>query len=132
MTKTYGDVFTLWMAHNPMVILNGQATIREALLERRHEFGGRFQTKMAINYRLAKLPPMLPKLCRPKDTPSCVSRISDLHRKYAVSDSLEKLCADVVDAYVDSLPNGPQVIDSRKPFFYLLYNVVGVSVYGTE
>lgn len=45
-SKVYGDVFTLWMAHRPMVFLNSYDTIREASLDRRHEFAGRFSTKM--------------------------------------------------------------------------------------
>ncbi|KAH7931866.1 cytochrome P450 1A4 [Rhipicephalus sanguineus] len=130
MTKTYGDVFTLWMAHNPMVILNGQAVIWEALLERRHEFAGRFQTKMG-EIQTRGNHDIFFEDYNPRW--KALRKVALLAvRKYAVSDSLEKLCADVVDAYVDSLPNGPQVIDSRKPFFYLLYNVVGVSVYGTD
>nr|XP_037292138.1 steroid 17-alpha-hydroxylase/17,20 lyase-like [Rhipicephalus microplus] len=130
LSKTYGDVFTLWMAHKPMVILNGQAAIREAFLERRHEFAGRFQTKMG-ELQTQGHHDILFEDYNPRW--KALRKVALLAvRKYAVSDSLEKLCADVVDAYVDSLPKGPQVIDSRKPFFYLLYNVIGVSVYGTD
>lgn len=130
LSKTYGDVFTLWMAHKPMVILNGQAAIREAFLERRHEFAGRFQTKMG-ELQTQGNHDILFEDYNPRW--KALRKVALLAvRKYAVSDSLEKLCADVVDAYVDSLPKGPQVIDSRKPFFYLLYNVIGVSVYGTD
>lgn len=130
LSKTYGDVFTLWMAHKPMVILNGQAAIREAFLERRHEFAGRFQTKMG-ELQTQGNHDILFEDYNPRW--KALRKVALLAvRKYAVSDSLEKLCADVVDAYVDSLPKGPQVVDSRKPFFYLLYNVIGVSVYGTD
>lgn len=130
LSKTYGDVFTLWMAHKPMVILNGQAAIREAFLERRHEFAGRFQTKMG-ELQTQGNHDILFEDYNPRW--KALRKVALLAvRKYAVSDSLEKLCADVVDAYVDSLPKGPQIIDSRKPFFYLLYNVIGVSVYGTD
>lgn len=130
LSKTYGDVFTLWMAHKPMVILNGQAAIREAFLERRHEFAGRFQTKMG-ELQTQGNHDILFEDYNPRW--KALRKVALLAvRKYAVSDSLEKLCADVVDAYVDSLPKGPQLIDSRKPFFYLLYNVIGVSVYGTD
>lgn len=130
LTKTYGDVFTLWMAHKPMVILNGHAAIREAFLERRHEFAGRFQTKMG-ELQTQGNHDILFEDYNPRW--KALRKVALLAvRKYAVSDSLEKLCADVVDAYVDSLPDGPQIIDSRTPFFYLLYNVIGVSVYGTK
>ncbi|XP_049270138.1 steroid 17-alpha-hydroxylase/17,20 lyase-like [Rhipicephalus sanguineus] len=47
-SKTYGDAFTLWMAHRPMVMLNSYAVIREALVERRHDFAGRFPTRTAV------------------------------------------------------------------------------------
>ncbi|XP_065297961.1 steroid 17-alpha-hydroxylase/17,20 lyase-like [Dermacentor albipictus] len=130
LTKTYGDVFTLWMAHKPMVILNGQAAIREAFLERRHEFAGRLETKMG-ELQTQGNHDILFEDYNPRW--KALRKVALLAvRKYAVSDSLEKLCADVVDAYVDSLPDGPQIVDSRKPFFYLLYNVIGVSVYGTK
>lgn len=130
LAKTYGDVFTLWMAHKPMVILNGQAAIREAFLDRRHDFAGRFQTKMG-ELQTQGNHDILFEDYNPRW--KALRKVALLAvRKYAVSQSLEKLCADVVDAYVDSLPHGPQTIDSRTPFFYLLYNVIGVSVYGTN
>ncbi|KAH7962407.1 hypothetical protein HPB52_015958 [Rhipicephalus sanguineus] len=130
LTKTYGNVFTLWMAHKPMVILNGQAAIREAFLEGRHEFSGRLQTKLG-ELETQGNHDILFEDYNPRW--KALRKVALLAvRKYAVSEPLETLCADVVDAYVDSLPNGPQIIDSRKPFFYLLYKVIGVSVYGTK
>ncbi|KAH7965450.1 hypothetical protein HPB49_008113 [Dermacentor silvarum] len=122
LTKTYGDVFTLWMAHKPMVILNGHAAIREATLSH-SPATGELQTQGNHDILFEDYNPRWKALRK-------VALLAV--RKYAVSDSLEKLCADVVDAYVDSLPDGPQIIDSRTPFFYLLYNVIGVSVYGTK
>ncbi|KAL1429916.1 hypothetical protein MTO96_015416 [Rhipicephalus appendiculatus] len=99
LSEVYGDFFTLWMAHRPMVFLNSYAVIREALVERRHEFSGRFPTR----------------------TGSTLS-----------ASSLETLCTDVVDAYVDSLKHGPQLVDVTEPFLSMLFSVVGVSVYGTR
>nr|XP_054932965.1 cytochrome P450 2C29-like [Dermacentor andersoni] len=45
-SKVYGEVFTLWMAHKPTVVLNTYKAIRETLLERRHEFAGRIPTNL--------------------------------------------------------------------------------------
>lgn len=53
-------------------------------------------------------------------------------RKYAVSESLEKLCTNVVDDFVDKLKEGRNVVDSRAPFYTILYNIIGISVYGTR
>ncbi|KAK8766915.1 hypothetical protein V5799_006309 [Amblyomma americanum] len=128
--ERYGDVFTLWMAHKPMVILNSHSAIREASVERRHEFAGRFQTKLG-ELQLQGNHDILFEDYNPRW--KALRKVALLAvRKYAISDSLEKLCANVVDAYVDSLQHGPQLIDSRKPFFHMLYNVIGVSVYGTS
>uniref|UniRef100_A0A023GKW2 Putative cytochrome p450 cyp2 subfamily protein n=1 Tax=Amblyomma triste TaxID=251400 RepID=A0A023GKW2_AMBTT len=128
--KAYGDVFTLWMAEKPMVILNSHQVIREAFLERRHEFAGRFQTRLS-ELQLQGNHDILFEDYNPRW--KVLRKVALLAvRKYAVSDSLEKLSADVVDSFVDSLQHGPQVIDSRKPFFFMLYNLIGVSVYGTR
>ncbi|KAK8766914.1 hypothetical protein V5799_006308 [Amblyomma americanum] len=128
--KTYGDVFTLWMAEKPMVILNSHSVIREALLERRHEFAGRFPTKLG-ELQLQGNHDIFFEDYNPRW--KALRKLALLAvRRYAISESLEKLCANVVDAYVDSLPHGPQLVDSRKPFIYMLYNVIGVSVYGTS
>lgn len=53
-------------------------------------------------------------------------------RKYALSESVETLCAQVVDAYVDSLRKGPNSVDSKDPFMFILFNIVGTSVFGTK
>ncbi|XP_077514226.1 steroid 17-alpha-hydroxylase/17,20 lyase-like isoform X1 [Amblyomma americanum] len=129
-SKVYGDVFTLWMSHKPMVVLNSYAVIREAFLDRRHEFAGRFPTKMGAlqtqGYHDILFEDYNPRW-------KALRKVALLAvRKYAVSDALEKLCTDVVDSYVDSLPDGPQTVDSRKPFFRILYDLIGVSVYGTR
>ncbi|KAL1420985.1 hypothetical protein MTO96_004343 [Rhipicephalus appendiculatus] len=130
LSKKYGDVFTLWMAHKPMVMLNGRAAVREAFLERRHDFSGRIQTNMG-RLKTQGNNDILFEDYNPHW--KALRKVTALAvRKYTVSESLEKLCSHIVDAYVDSLQHGPQVIESRKPFFYLLYNLIGASVYGTK
>ncbi|XP_077514223.1 cytochrome P450 1A1-like [Amblyomma americanum] len=129
-SKKYGDVFTLWVSHKPMVVLNSYAVIREAFLERRHEFAGRFPTKMG-DLQTQGHHDILFEDYNPLW--KALRKVAVLAvRKYAVSESLEKLCTDVVDSYVDSLGEGPQLVDSRKPFFRILYDLIGVSVYGTR
>ncbi|CAN8011949.1 unnamed protein product [Ixodes pacificus] len=44
--RKYGDPITLWMGEKPMVVLNTQKLVKEAFIERRHDFAGRFPTKM--------------------------------------------------------------------------------------
>ncbi|KAL1429917.1 hypothetical protein MTO96_015417 [Rhipicephalus appendiculatus] len=160
-SKTYGDVFTLWMAHRPMVMLNSYAVIREALVERRHDFAGRFPTRTAasvgtranqdvracrfvddFSHYFICLKRRLQLPCKIKATTISYSKITTPHwkalrkvalsavRKYAASESLEHLCADIVDAFVDSLEEGPQIMDFRKPLFSLFCKVIGVSIYG--
>uniref|UniRef100_A0A1E1XAD2 Putative cytochrome p450 cyp2 subfamily protein n=1 Tax=Amblyomma aureolatum TaxID=187763 RepID=A0A1E1XAD2_9ACAR len=129
-SKVYGDVFTLWMSHKPMVVLNSYAVIREAFLDRRHEFAGRFPTKMGALQTQGNHDIFFEDYNPRWKVLRKVALLAV--RKYAVSDALEKLCTDVVDSYVDSLEEGPQIVDSRKPFIRILYNLIGVSVYGTR
>ncbi|XP_077515955.1 cytochrome P450 1A1-like [Amblyomma americanum] len=129
-SKTYGDVFTLWMSHRPMVFINSYKAIREALLDRRHDFAGRFPTKMGALQNQGDHDILF------EDYNPCWKALRKVFllavRKYAVSEALEKLCAEVVDNYVDSLKHGPQLVDSRKPSFSILYTLIGVSVYGAK
>ncbi|XP_040179130.1 cytochrome P450 2G1-like isoform X1 [Rana temporaria] len=37
----YGSVYTVYFGHNPIVVLSGYETVKEALLDRAEEFGGR-------------------------------------------------------------------------------------------
>ncbi|XP_037292136.2 steroid 17-alpha-hydroxylase/17,20 lyase [Rhipicephalus microplus] len=128
LSKTYGDVFTLWMAHRPMVMLNSYAVIREALVERRHDFAGRFPTRTAVLQNQGNHDIVFEDY-NPHWKALRKVALSAV-RKYAVSESLEHLCADIVDAFVDSLEEGPQVMDFRKPLFSLFCKVIGVSIYG--
>ncbi|XP_049269875.1 steroid 17-alpha-hydroxylase/17,20 lyase-like [Rhipicephalus sanguineus] len=130
LSKKYGDVFTLWMAHRPMVMLNSYAVIREALVERRHDFAGRFPTRTgAIQNRGNH--DILFEDYNPRFKALRKVALSAV-RQYAASESLEKLCTDIVDAFADSLKEGPQVMDLRKPIFSILCKVIGVSIYGTR
>ncbi|KAK8761750.1 hypothetical protein V5799_026981 [Amblyomma americanum] len=129
-SKTYGDVFTLWMSHRPMVFINSHKAIREALLDRRHDFAGRLPTKFGALLNQGYHDIFF------EDYNPCWKALRKVLllavRKYAVSEALEKLCAEVVDNYVDSLKHGPQLVDSRKPFSKILYTLIGDSVYGTK
>uniref|UniRef100_A0A1S4M0Y8 Cytochrome P450, putative n=1 Tax=Ixodes scapularis TaxID=6945 RepID=A0A1S4M0Y8_IXOSC len=44
--RRYGDPFTMWMGEKPMVMLNSYQVLREAFVDKRHEFAGRFPTKI--------------------------------------------------------------------------------------
>lgn len=129
-SKTYGDVFTLWMAHRPMVMLNSYAVIREALVERRHDFAGRFPTRTAVLQNQGNHDIVFEDY-NPHWKALRKVALSAV-RKYSTSESLEHLCADIVDAFVDSLQEGPQIMDFRKPIFSMLCKVIGVSIYGTR
>ncbi|KAL3184381.1 hypothetical protein MRX96_000770 [Rhipicephalus microplus] len=128
LAKVYGDVFTLWMSHRPMVMLSSYDVIREALLNHRHEFAGRFPTKMGALQTQGNHDIMF------EDYNPCWKALRKVAllavRKYAVSESLEKLATEVVDSYVDSLEEGSQIVESRQPFLTILFTLIGVSVYG--
>lgn len=130
LSKTYGDVFTLWMAHRPMVMLNSYTVIREALVERRHDFAGRFPSRTAVLQNQGNHDIVFEDY-NPHWKALRKVALSAV-RKYAASESLEHLCADIVDAFVDSLEEGPQIMDFRKPLFSILCKVIGVSIYGTR
>ncbi|KAG8455221.1 hypothetical protein GDO86_001421 [Hymenochirus boettgeri] len=40
-TKTYGNIYTLWLGHTPLVVLNGCQTIKEGLVSNSEELSGR-------------------------------------------------------------------------------------------
>ncbi|KAG0414882.1 hypothetical protein HPB47_007959 [Ixodes persulcatus] len=129
-SRKYGDPVTLWMGERPMVVINTQKLVKEAFVERRHEFAGRFPSKMGDlqtqgnhNIIMEDYTPTWKALRKVALTAV---------RKYAVSESLETLCCEVVDAYVDSLKEETTVVDSKIPFEYMLYNIIGMSVYGAK
>lgn len=128
--RQYGDPITLWMGEKPMVVLNTQKVVKEAFVEKRHEFAGRFSTKMAELQRQGNNNIVMEDY---NPTWKALRKVAlTAVRKYAVSDSLENLCCEVVDAYVDSLKEGSNIVDSKAPFLYMLYNIIGMSVYGTK
>ncbi|XP_065297772.2 cytochrome P450 1A1-like isoform X2 [Dermacentor albipictus] len=117
------------MSHRPMVFLNSYDVIREAFLDHRHEFAGRFPTKMGALQNQGNHDIMFEDY-NPRW--KALRKVALLAvRKYAVSEPLEKLCTDVVDSYVDSLKEGPQLLESREPFLHILFTLITVSVYGT-
>ncbi|CAN7984476.1 unnamed protein product [Ixodes hexagonus] len=130
LSRKYGDPITLWMGDRPMVVLNTQELVKEAFIERRHEFAGRFPTKMGELQRKGNNDIMFEDYNPTWKTLRKVALTAV--RKYAVNDSLETLCCDVVDAYVDSLNKGPNVVDSKAPFIYMFYNIIGMSVFGAK
>ncbi|CAN7982314.1 unnamed protein product, partial [Ixodes hexagonus] len=130
LSRKYGDPITLWMGDKPMVVLNTQKLVKEAFIERRHDFAGRFPTKMGELQRKGNNNIMFEDYNPIWKTLRKVALTAV--RKYAVSDSLETLCCEVVDVYVDSLKKGSNVVDSRAPFMYMFYNIVGMSVFGAK
>lgn len=129
-SRKYGDPFTLWMGEKPMVVLNTHKVMREAFVEKRDDFAGRLLTKMGRLQRQGSNNIVFEDF---NPTWKALRKVaSTAVRKYAVSDSLATLCSDVVDAYVDSLKKGVNVVDARAPFTYIMYNVTGMSVYGAK
>ncbi|KAG0443136.1 hypothetical protein HPB47_015247 [Ixodes persulcatus] len=128
--RKYGDPITLWMGEKPMVVLNTQKLVKEAFIERRHEFAGRFPTKMGELQTLGNHDIIFEDY-NPRWKALRKVALTAV-RKYAVSESLDTLCCQVVDAYVDSLKKGPNVVDSKVPFEYMIFNIIGMSVYGAK
>ncbi|KAG8455220.1 hypothetical protein GDO86_001420, partial [Hymenochirus boettgeri] len=50
-TKTYGNIYTLWLGHTPLVVLNGCQTVREGLISTSEALSGR---PLAAQYRFDK------------------------------------------------------------------------------
>ncbi|XP_078522260.1 cytochrome P450 2J2-like [Lissotriton helveticus] len=44
LAKTYGNIFTVWRGHQPIVVLNGSQTVREGLISHSEELVGRPKT----------------------------------------------------------------------------------------
>ncbi|KAG0445548.1 hypothetical protein HPB47_014095 [Ixodes persulcatus] len=128
--RKYGDPITLWMGEKPMVVLNTQKLVKEAFIERRHEFAGRFPTKMGELQTLGNHDIIFEDY-NPRWKALRKVALTAV-RKYAVSESLDTLCCQVVDTYVDSLKEGPNVVNSKVPFEYMIYNIIGMSVYGAK
>uniref|UniRef100_A0A0K8RLX3 Putative cytochrome n=1 Tax=Ixodes ricinus TaxID=34613 RepID=A0A0K8RLX3_IXORI len=89
----------------PMLMLNSYQVVKEAFIDKRHEFAGRFPTKLGAlqtqNHDIV--------FEDYNPTWKALRKVAlTAVRKYAMSDSVETLCAEVVDAYVDSLEKGPE------------------------
>ncbi|KAJ1087389.1 hypothetical protein NDU88_000564 [Pleurodeles waltl] len=46
LAKTYGNIFTVWLGHTPVVVLNGYQTVREGLIGHSEELSGRPTTPL--------------------------------------------------------------------------------------
>lgn len=129
-SKYYGDPFTLWMGSRPMIVLNGYEVIKEGFVERRHDFAGRFATKLGDIQRHDDHDVVFEDY---NATWKALRKVAvTAVRKYAVSESLEKLCAEVVDAYVDSLGDEPVTVDARDPVMFIIINVLSVSAFSAK
>ncbi|CAN8011946.1 unnamed protein product, partial [Ixodes pacificus] len=97
-SRKYGDPFTLWMGEKPMLMLNSYQVVKEAFIDKRHAFAGRFPTKLGA-LQTQKNHDIVFEDYNP--TWKALRKVAlTAVRKYAMSDSVETLCAEVVDAYV--------------------------------
>ncbi|CAN8011944.1 unnamed protein product [Ixodes pacificus] len=128
--RKYGDPFTMWMGEKPMVMLNSYQVLKEAFIDKGQEFAGRFPTKIGA-LQTRSNPGILFEDYNPSFKALKKVALTAV-RKYALSDSVETLCVEVVDAYVDSLRKGPNTVDSKDPFMFIIFNIVGTSVFGTK
>lgn len=129
-SKYYGDPFTVWMGSQPMIVLNGYEVIKEGFVDRRHDFAGRFATKLGDIQRHDDHDIVFEDY---NDTWKVLRKVAvSAVRKYAVSESLEKLCTEIVDAYVDSLDDEPVTVDARDPPMFIIFNVLSVSAFSAK
>ncbi|XP_054933135.2 cytochrome P450 1A1-like isoform X4 [Dermacentor andersoni] len=129
-SKYYGDPFTLWMGTQPMIVLNGYEVIKEGFVDRRHDFAGRFATKLGDIQRIGDHDIVFEDY---NATWKVLRKVAvSAVRKYAVSESLEKLCTEVVDAYVDSLDDEPVTLDARDPPMFIIFNVLSASAFSAK
>lgn len=128
--KVYGDPFTLWMGSKPMVVLNGHTVIKEGFIEKRHQFAGRFPTNMGDAQRHNDSDVIFEDY---NATWKALRKVAvTAVRKYAASESLEKLSAEVVDVYVDSLDDTPKTVDARDPLLFIIVNIIGMSAFSKK
>lgn len=126
----YGDPFTLWMGSRPMIVLNSYEVIKEGLVERRHDFAGRFATKLGDIQIRDDHDIVFEDY---NATWKALRKVAvTAVRKYAVSESLENLCTEIVDAYVDSLDDEPLTVDGRVPIMSIIINVLSVSAFSAK
>ncbi|KAL3255084.1 hypothetical protein MRX96_046692 [Rhipicephalus microplus] len=129
-SKYYGDPFTLWMGSRPMIVLNSYEVIKEGLVERRHDFAGRFATKLGDIQIRDDHDIVFEDY---NATWKALRKVAvTAVRKYAVSESLENLCTEIVDAYVDSLDDEPLTVDARVPIMSIIINVLSVSAFSAK
>ncbi|CAN7939131.1 unnamed protein product [Ixodes hexagonus] len=129
-SRTYGDPFTLWIGEKPMLVLNSHQVVKEAFIDKRHEFAGRFPTKLGALQTQGKHGVLFEDY---NPTWKALKKVLlTAVRKYAMSDSLGVLSKDVVDAFVNSLEKGPNTIDSRDPFLFIIFDIIGTSLFGTK
>ncbi|CAN8011941.1 unnamed protein product [Ixodes pacificus] len=129
-SRKHGDPFTLWMGEKPMVMLYSYQVIKEAFIDKRHEFSGRIQLKLA-ELRLRGNHGIVFEDYNP--TWKALRKFAlTAVRKYAMNESLETLCTGVVDAYVESLKKGHNTVDCKDSFMFIIFNIIGTSVFGTK
>ncbi|XP_075741313.1 cytochrome P450 1A4-like isoform X1 [Rhipicephalus microplus] len=129
-SKYYGDPFTLWMGSRPMIVLNSYEVIKEGLVEKRHDFAGRFATKLGDIQIRDDHDIVFEDY---NATWKALRKVAvTAVRKYAVSESLENLCTEIVDAYVDSLDDEPLTVDARVPIMSIIINVLSVSAFSAK
>lgn len=129
-SKYYGDPFTLWVGSRPMIVLNSYEVIKEGLVERRHDFAGRFATKLGDIQIRDDHDIVFEDY---NATWKALRKVAvTAVRKYAVSESLENLCTEIVDAYVDSLDDEPLTVDARVPIMSIIINVLSVSAFSAK
>ncbi|XP_078522257.1 cytochrome P450 2J5-like isoform X1 [Lissotriton helveticus] len=54
LAKTYGNIFTVWLGHQPVVVLNGYQTVREGLISHSEELAGRPSTPTTEEFTKGK------------------------------------------------------------------------------
>ncbi|KAG0414875.1 hypothetical protein HPB47_007952 [Ixodes persulcatus] len=129
-SRKHGDPFTLWMGEKPMVMLYSYQVIKEAFVDKRHAFSGRIQLKLAA-LRLRENHGIVFEDYNP--TWKALRKFAlTAVRKYAMNESLETLCTGVVDSYVESLKEGHNTVDCKDSFMFIIFNIIGTSVFGTK
>lgn len=129
-SAAYGNVFTLWLGEKPMVLLNSQSAIREAFVVRKNDCAGRLHTRLGLLQTGGVQDVFFEDYNQHWKALRKV--MSGALRKFSASKSLQKHCVNAVDAFVDCLEDGPQVMELKRPFMAVLFKQVGASTFGTS
>lgn len=124
---TYGDVFTLWMGMDPMIVVCGWDKLKEGLVTRKNAFSGRKLRKSGEMFLDGHNDVMI------GDFGPCWETLRKLLftavRKYAVSDKLPILIDDSINQIVPLMLAEEDGFDPHNFSYLVVYNILASTAF---